>query len=475
MTDASVPPNLQPHKDRPVTIDDIKRKLREYYVLKDEGIVDVVLATFIANKLSTVDAPVWLLLVAESSGGKTEIIDMFSDLQDDKYKLSYSISDLSTNTFISGMQNNTNETSLLHKINGRIIFIKDFTTILTKNKEEMKTLLGQFREIYDGEVNKDFGTGKSVHWKGRVGVIAGLTPPAVEVMARQGGMGERFIAYYINQPSDEELSQAMKDSYTKDVRKIKTQLRAMVAQYVEAHVLMAETADFDMQSLSDEILNDLNEVGQFATRARSTMLTDIRSGDPISLPSIERFPRFTKELQSIAKAFCLMNGRVALTEGQKRILYKIALDSIPRTRRSVLRLLTQYKSVTTGAAAARFGFDTQFMKGQLGQLAVLKFVAKFKNGNEYTWRLFNKHKEFMKRFDGVQLSDDDLLDEDDTSPLDDDEEIKDEVTAAQVDADNAVRQSAIAQLMKDNPSWSWETAENEYKKIEEGNRQFDEW
>jgi len=407
--------DLKEMKRPPVTVAMITAKLKEFFVLADEGIVELVLADFIANRLSTVNAPVWLLLVAESSGGKTEIIDMFMKLASDQYKLSYHISDMTPQTFISGMANSSKETSLLHKVNGRMLFFKDFTTILQKNKDARREILSQFREIYDGEFNKDFGTGKSVHWKGRVGVIAGLTPPALEMMSQHAGMGERFISYHMKQPTDAELAKAMKDNYGKDIAKIKEELSEMVAEYISVHVALAEESNIKDQQLPDELMDELNEVAQFATRARSPVPTDFKTGEPSGMPSIERFPRFVIQLQNLAKGFCVMNGKSVLTQNQKNILYKIALDSIPRTRRACLKILAGHRLVSTSAAAAKLGFTTPTMRGYLAQLASLTLVQRIPKGgtgSEDAWKLIPKHQDFMKRFEKISAKDEDLFDED---------------------------------------------------------------
>lgn len=407
--------DLKDLKRPPVTVAMITAKLREFFVLVDDGIVELVLSSFISNRLSTVNAPVWLLLVAESSGGKTEIIDMFVKLALDQYKLAYHISDLSPQTFISGMANSSKETSLLHKVNGRMLFFKDFTTILQKNKEARREILSQFREIYDGEFNKDFGTGKSVHWKGRVGVIAGLTPPALEMMSQYASMGERFVSYHMVQPTDAQLAQAMKDNYGKDIAKIKDELSDLVAEYVATHVALAEESNVEDQQLPDELMNELNEVAQFATRARSPVATDFKTGEPIGMPSIERFPRFVIQLQNLAKGFCVMNGKGVLTQRQKDILYKIALDSIPRTRRACLKILAGHRLVSTSAAAAKLGFTTPIMRGYLSQLASLTLVQRIPKGgtgSEDAWKLISRHASFMRKFEKITAKDEDLFDED---------------------------------------------------------------
>lgn len=462
---------IPPNQDRKVTIQDIENKFKEFFVLKDKGVVKLVLGTFVANRLSTVNAPVWLLLVAESSGGKTEIIDMFAQLSDDAYKLSYHISDLSPQTFISGMQNQAAETSLLHKINGRMVFIKDFTTLLQKNKEARREILSQFREIYDGEFNKDFGTGKSVHWKGRIGIIAGLTPPALETMAQYASMGERFVNYYMIQPNDKELSVAIKANYSKDLKTKKAELASMVAMFISEKVERAEEASLEDQKIDDELMDELNEVAQFATRARSPINTDFKTGEPIGMPSIERFPRFAIQLQNLAKSFVVLNEDATgmIPQSDKEILYKIALDSIPRTRRAVLKLLAENRAVSTSAAAAALGFTTPIMRGYLAQLASLSLAIRIPQGgkgNEDAWKLVPKWLPFMKKFEGIEQKDTDLFDEDEVeSALSDNGISDDDRQKMEEETKRLVRDSEIRKIMQEQNITDYAKAEEAYEEL----------
>lgn len=471
---------IPPNQDRPITLDDIVRKFEEFFVLKDKGVVPLAMATFVGNRLSTVNAPVWLLLVAESSGGKTEIIDMFSELSNDQYKLSYHISDLSPQTFISGMQNGAQETSLLHKINGRMVFIKDFTTLLQKNKEARREILSQFREIYDGAFNKDFGTGKSVHWKGRIGIIAGLTPPALETMAQYASMGERFVNYYMVQPTDNDLSVAIKANYSRDITKIKQELSTMVAKYIYQMVQLAEEASLEDQKLDDSLLDELNNVAIFATRARSPINLDFKTGEPIGMPSIERFPRFAIQLQNLAKAFVIMNGATGnglITESQKKILYKIALDSIPRTRHAVIQILARNRAVSTSAAAAKLGFTTPIMRGYLAQLASLGIalrIPKGGTGQEDAWKLIPKHQEFIKKFEGIEQLDSDLFDEDEVEIDAGDSGLTEEQKMAMMDEKTRlIEDAAIRKIMSENDGMDYEKAKEAHEAIKEQKAKID--
>lgn len=52
---------------------DVKNEFEKYLIIKDPYIIDVVLATIIGNLLIPRD-PLWTLLVANSSGGKSTLM-----------------------------------------------------------------------------------------------------------------------------------------------------------------------------------------------------------------------------------------------------------------------------------------------------------------------------------------------------------------------------------------------------------------
>jgi len=284
-------------------------------------------------------------------------------------------------------------------------------------------------------------------------------------------MGERFIAYSMKQPTNKELAKAMKGNYSKDVRAIKDELSEMVAQYVSSMVAIAERTDRTEQQLSDELFDELNDVAIFATGARSQMNVDMRTREPVGLPSKERFPRFVKQLQSLAKAFYVMNGEKGLSTVQKKILYKIALDSVPRLRRAILQLMTKHKTVNTSAVAARFGFTTPVMRGELAQLSSLQIIQRIPGGgkgNEDAWKLLTRHRKFMSRFDNIKMQDDDLFEEDDVSPFDgedvgegDDPKVQAEKMA---NLKQGEREAWIGQIMSNNPNMEMEEAEGLWDK-----------
>jgi hypothetical protein len=92
-------------------------------------LVDIALAVVVANRM-TAD-PLWLFLVAPPSSGKTEIINSLRDVPD-----VYPLSSLTPQTFASGFERKGVETSLLPRIDGKVITMKDFGTVLQMYREK---------------------------------------------------------------------------------------------------------------------------------------------------------------------------------------------------------------------------------------------------------------------------------------------------------------------------------------------------
>jgi hypothetical protein len=175
-------------------IDEVHDAFAEWLALPDPDhgghpfdTVDLALATVVANRLD--GDPLWLFLVAPPSSGKTETLMSLVDTED-----VYPLNNLTPATFISGYEQKGEDASLLPKVDGKTIVMKDFTSILTMHRDARAEILSQLREIYDGAYSKDFGNGKHVEWRGKVGLLAGVTPVIDREYAFNAALGERFGA-----------------------------------------------------------------------------------------------------------------------------------------------------------------------------------------------------------------------------------------------------------------------------------------
>lgn len=173
------------------TLDDVKTVVNQYLLLPDASLViEVVLSAAIANRMD--GDPFWLFIVNPPSGVKTELIRALNDVE-----YVYPLSNLTPQTFASGFESKQKEPSLLMRLDGRILTLKDFTTVLTMHRDKRGEILAQLREIYDGHYKKEFGNGKVVDWSGKIGLIAGVTQIIDTYSSVSQVLGERFVNFRI--------------------------------------------------------------------------------------------------------------------------------------------------------------------------------------------------------------------------------------------------------------------------------------
>src|SRR3990167_2939584 len=160
-----------------------------WVTIRDKTAIDVICSTVIANRLP--GQPLYLILLAPSSAGKSILIDSLRELKD-----VHPLSKLSDKTLFSGFKQK--KSGLLERLDPSqtwILTFKDFTTILAQPRQIRDAILAQFREIYDGSFTGEWGSGKSFVWKGKIGLILGCTGAWEEIGSEFGVLGERFVLY----------------------------------------------------------------------------------------------------------------------------------------------------------------------------------------------------------------------------------------------------------------------------------------
>ena len=155
-----------------IRIEHYKDVCHRHMVIENDEYIDVIFGTIFANRLNS--KPVWLYLVAPPGGGKTEILQSL----DGPGREIYSLSQLTPQTLISGQirEKRKSDPSLIPKLDGKVLVIKDFTAILDSKWENVNTITGQLRDAYDGSCKKVFGTGKDDLYESKFGIIAAVTP-----------------------------------------------------------------------------------------------------------------------------------------------------------------------------------------------------------------------------------------------------------------------------------------------------------
>jgi hypothetical protein len=324
---------MKPKEDALLSLlTEIKKVANKWLHLDDPSIIDVIMATYIANRFNS--DPCWTNVIGPPSHSKTELLRAF-----DGHKNTYLLSNLTPSTLVSGKDTKKGDPSLLPKLTDKFVVLKDFTTVLAMRSENQSEIIAQLREIYDGKYSKVFGTGKEFQWSGRIGLIAACTPAYDKHYAVTGALGERFLLYRTGGGNNIKMGlQAQRIVGQED------KMRAEISAAVHKFINKFESVKHAVLKPNDEIDNMIVALACVVALGRCPVERD--RGDKCVLydPEPEGTPRLVKQLMQIGTGIAIAHGKKQFDEKIYKIIKKIARDQLPVQRFKVLKYLWQEKA-----------------------------------------------------------------------------------------------------------------------------------
>jgi hypothetical protein len=319
-----------------VSLDDVVDEFRRHLFLPDLGLLYVVLATVVANRME--GDPVWMLLVGASSSGKSEMLNALKLLPE-----YHAISTFTEAGLLSG--SSMGSPGLLQNMGDRgLMVFSDLTTILSKHRTDSEGVLGSLREVYDGSYMRWLGTGPR-RWEGHVGLLAGVT----EMIDGYdlGQLGERMLRFRLPQLNEEEHDQ-MSAMVLDDNHK------AQIFRKSRAQIVARFFADLDPPESPPELTvqdkERLSVLATLGTRCRSSVVRDRYKGDVIErVPAPEGLGRMLGQLDRLAGGLRVLG----VPEDEVwRVIAQVALDGMHPLRRRVLEVLIERDDVMSTASIA---------------------------------------------------------------------------------------------------------------------------
>ncbi len=357
--------------DPEAPIDGVIRVFREWLYLPDPGPLEVVLGAIAANRME--GDPIWLLLVGPPGSGKTEVLQSIVRLSN-----VHSVGTLTEAALLSGTPGREraqdSRGGLLRVIGASgLILCKDFTSVLSMHRETRGSLLAALREIYDGSWTRHVGAdgGRTLHWSGRVAVIAGVTPVVDSHHAVMSAMGERFLLYRMPRcDRKQQAGRAMRHAGEEGT------MRAELALAVKG---MFEGMRPGVVVMPDGELRDrIIALAILAARGRSAVERDGYSRDVELIPESEAPGRLAIGLAR------LYGGMRAIGIAHKeawRLTSKVGLDCLPAVRRVVLEvLLAALGAMDTVEVAGAVRYPTSTTRRALEDLCAHALVDREPGG-----------------------------------------------------------------------------------------------
>jgi hypothetical protein len=292
----------------------------------DLDVLDAVLAVCASERL--VGDPAWLLIISGSGNAKTETVQATSGLG---ARVVSTISSIGALLSASPRRERGKDATggLLKEIGERgLLAMKDFTSILSTDRNMRSAILAALREVHDGHWVRDVGTdgGKKIEWKGRIVVIGACTTAWDQAHTVVASMGDRFVCVR----SDSSIGRI--DGGTHAIRNAgkEADMRRELAEAVRAVVKGIDVNTVYEIGADEE--NAILSAADLVTLARTGVELDYR-GDVIDAHAPEMPTRLAKQLTQIMRGALVigMSRAKAL-----RLVLRCARDSMPQLRLLVL-------------------------------------------------------------------------------------------------------------------------------------------
>jgi hypothetical protein len=331
--------------------------------------LDAVLAVTAAAKLG--GDPAWLLIIGGSGAAKTETAQSISKVAD-----VHIVSTISSQGALLSAVSKKSKTKgatggLLRKIGDHgILVIKDFTSIITIDRNIRASVLSALREIHDGRWDRNVGSdgGQTLSWQGHVVIVGACTTAWDQAHAVTASMGERFVLIRLNSSQDEGRIAAGKQAMKNTGRE--AEMREQMATAV-AELISSMHPDFRELALQDADVTRLLRAANIATLARTGVETDYR-GDIIDAHAQEMPTRFAKQLNQI------MRGGIAIGMSRDTALalaLRCARDSVPQLRLEVLRDLDKHNESSVSQVRIRLQKPWRTINRALEALHTLDLIS----------------------------------------------------------------------------------------------------
>lgn len=376
----------------PIGTKELINVYKKWLFLANEDALKVMYGTLMANKLP--GDPVWLFMVAPPGGSKSELLMSLAG-----GKSIHAISSLTPHTLVSGANwSGGGDPSLLPKLGGKVLIIKDFTTLLTMNYMARDEIFGVLRDVYDGNIEKVFGNGVRRHYVVHFGILAGVTPAIEMFNVLHQSLGERFLKFRISgnwdHHSEEDKIRRALDNIGQE-NTMRQELQAAANRWM-ANAKLPDKLPEIPEAMKDRLVH----LAKFSARLRGVVERDKFNGQVLYKPSSEVGTRIAKQLAKLGQGVAMFLEKESIDEEVYRLILRVALDTVPDRVEDIARGLWDLQGrgpSRTAEVVAQTRLPQTTVVRVLQDMNLLKLVEcrGEKGGN--LWNLSDKIAEHIER------------------------------------------------------------------------------
>lgn len=172
------------------TLNDVYGVVEKYLGIKkiDRNRIDVILATALSNQIF--GTPIWLFITGSSGDWKSTFTRSLEGLSNVLL-----LDQLTENTLVSGKPKTADLGKKLQN-SSHVLLIPDLASLVSMNKDAKNSIFAQFRNLYDGFLKKNTGSGvEKLYQNCHVTIIACSTSIIKDEVLLHAQLGSRELLY----------------------------------------------------------------------------------------------------------------------------------------------------------------------------------------------------------------------------------------------------------------------------------------
>ena len=296
------------------------------------------IATVVALKIK--GNPLWMFLVAPPSSGKSVIIEAFENA----FKYTVHLSTLTSTSLVSGSRTTRKnedgedeeyDPSAYARLKDKVLFIKDFTTLLSSNENEKRAVYGILRDGYDGSFRRPLGNGEDRNYEDHYfGIFAGVTH-AIHG-ENQAELGERFLKINLIDSEFDEVAH-MRQALLNTKKNVDNRplINGSIWGFLEHLATIDNVPELPETS---PYFDKLTYLALLVAKIR-TKVKRVSGRDMAYRPETETGSRIATQLLQLGSTFALVHGKSEFDADCYRVMQKVALDSCVGYQLEVLNVI----------------------------------------------------------------------------------------------------------------------------------------
>jgi hypothetical protein len=348
-----------------MTFKELEKVFSEHYYMGHEpDFLKVLMATVLSKRLD--GEMVWLLVLAPPSSGKA-MVSTLSKCSEVKM-----VSTLTANSLMSGARKEDTydgkNASLLPQLHGRVMVVKDASTIQDMNPNAKAQVFSMLRSAYDGDPEeKHTGLG-TVKVASKFGIIIAGTPGFEQSRVQERNLGERFIIF--------------RPAVEADNRHIWSMIRNSIGKQKKYQILCDAVLKFlDACNIPNRIMHPvfIEDLAEKLATLRGGFTRDKYTREITWGPTIENPYRVGQQFSSLFTTLSYIDNQHNATA----IVRRMIVDSVPFQRLEALKFIHRMNGndPTRTCFHNYIGWGRKKVSEVIEELEILKVVGSRESGS----------------------------------------------------------------------------------------------